>query len=94
MGQCAEEDNRIVKISIVLLIFGTRMVLFLVSSSRLCRLYRGQCVGHVYPGASVYSWLLPLGGLWAISLLQAVGRPSLAAVHTNLIAVDCDQIVQ
>lgn len=45
-------------------------------------------------GASAYSWLLPLGGLWAISVLQAEGRASSAAVRMKLIAVVCDQPVQ
>lgn len=45
-------------------------------------------------GASAYSWLLPLGGLWAISVLQAEGRASSAAVRIKLIAVVCDQPVQ
>lgn len=45
-------------------------------------------------GASAHSWLLPLRRLGAISVLQAEGRASSAAVRMKLIAVVCDQPVQ
>lgn len=86
VGLCAEDDNKVVQIAIVQLIFRTRVVLLVVlvlvsGSSVVC-------------GTSAYSWLLPLGGLWAISVLQAEGRASSAAVRMKLIAVVCDQPVQ